>query len=159
MTEQYDFVIDPTSNLHQFFAQVTAHVPSAIQEHIDGNDIANYINNFIIVTDVNDDYRSDLDDIEGMTNELTHMAARPNVDLQFNLVRLTKEFQPTWYFDCICDLTDGYQVSGSLVFNSQQMISADLLYYVDADQKEIQADQTSANWLYEAQTILLKMQH
>lgn len=149
--------ISSTSALHQFFAQVTAHVPNAIQEHIGDEGIAPYINQFIVVADVNRNFRQQLDEISELTEELSGLVTKPNVEMNFVHFQFVDELKPIWVFECTCNLTDGLHVMANLFFSASELLECELNYYADGDSNDLDVDHDSANWLHEAQVILLKM--
>lgn len=149
--------ISNSSSLHNFFAQVTAHVPDAIKEHIGDNDIGAYINQFIVVIDLNLRYREHLDDITRLTEQLSDATTKPNVFMSFVRLQLLEKFEPIWVFECKCSLSDNLKIIANLFFSATELLECELDYYADADDKNLIVDPESIGWLHEAQLILLKM--
>lgn len=149
--------ISTSSALHNFFAQVTIHVPDAIQKQIDGDDITWYINSFLVVTDYKFDHLKNIESIEMLTDELSELATKSNVEMHFVRFELTPEFEPIWVFECLCSISDDCEVVAHLKFTSQKFIDGHLLDYTDRNRKKLIVDQESGNWGHEAQLILLKM--
>ncbi len=149
--------ISNTSALHQFFAQVTAHVPNAIQEHVGVNGIAMYVNQFIVVMDINRKFREQLDDIDTVTQELSALATKPDVEMNFVQLQFINELEPIWVFECTCNLADNLQLMANLFFSATELLECELNYYADEDSNNLEIDPESTSWLHEAQLILLKM--
>lgn len=149
--------ISSSSVLHKFFAQVTAHVPDAIQEHIGDEGISPYINQFMVVADLNRNFQEQLDEISELTAELSEWATKPNVSMSFVRLQFVDELEPIWVFECTCELTDGMQIMANLFFSANELLECELNYYADGNSNNLNVDHESASWLHEAQMILLKM--